>query len=86
MTSDQKNTLDNEITLVTGASRGIGAGIAQLFGKSGSYVIGTATTQDGAKAITQRMLDDGLFDLIGPGYIKWSVTLIIDMKHVGFGM
>ena len=60
MTSDQKNTLDNEITLVTGASRGIGAGIAQLFGKSGSYVIGTATTQDGAKAITQRMLDDGL--------------------------
>ena len=60
MTSDQKNTLDNEITLVTGASRGIGAGIAKLFGKSGSYVIGTATTQDGAKAITQRMLDDGL--------------------------
>ena len=60
MTSDQKNTLDNEITLVTGASRGIGAGIAQLFGKSGSYVIGTATTQDGAKAITQKMLDDGL--------------------------
>jgi len=60
MTSDQKNTLDNEITLVTGASRGIGAGIAHLFGESGSYVIGTATTQDGAKAITQRMLDDGL--------------------------
>jgi 3-oxoacyl-[acyl-carrier protein] reductase len=60
MTSDQKNTLDNEITLVTGASRGIGAGIAQLFGESGSYVIGTATTQDGAKAITQRLLDDGL--------------------------
>ena len=60
MTSDQKNTLDNEITLVTGASRGIGAGIAQLFAESGSYVIGTGTTQDGAKAITQRMLDDGL--------------------------
>ena len=60
MTSDQKNTLDNEITLVTGASRGIGAGIAQLFAESGSYVIGTGTTQDGAKAITQRLLDDGL--------------------------
>ena len=60
MTSDQKNILDNEITLVTGASRGIGAGIAQLFAESGSYVIGTGTTQDGAKTITQRFLDDGL--------------------------
>ena len=60
MTSDQKNTLNNEITLVTGASRGIGAGIARLFGESGSYVIGTATTQDGADAITQRLHDEGL--------------------------
>ena len=60
MTPDQKNTLNNEITLVTGASRGIGAGIARLFGESGSYVIGTATTQDGADAITKRLHDDGL--------------------------
>ena len=51
--------LENEITLVTGASRGIGAGIAKLFGESGSYVLGTATTQDGANAITHSLNQDG---------------------------
>ena len=55
MNSDSNNILKNEITLVTGASRGIGAGIAKLFGESGSYIIGTATTQQGADAITQRV-------------------------------
>ena len=59
MNSDSNNILKNEITLVTGASRGIGAGIAKLFGESGSYIIGTATTQEGAAAITQR-LNNGL--------------------------
>ena len=55
MNSDSNNILKNEITLVTGASRGIGAGIAKLFGESGSYIIGTATTQEGADEITQRV-------------------------------
>ena len=55
MNSDSNNILKNEITLVTGASRGIGAGIAKLFGESGTYIIGTATTQEGADAITQRV-------------------------------
>ena len=55
MNSHSDNILKNEITLVTGASRGIGAGIAKLFGESGSYIIGTATTQEGADAITQRV-------------------------------
>ena len=55
MNSHSDNILKNEITLVTGASRGIGAGIAKLFGESGSYIIGTATTQQGADAITQRI-------------------------------
>ena len=58
MNSDS-NRLENEITLVTGASRGIGAGIAKLFGESGSYVLGTATTQDGANAITHSLNQDG---------------------------
>ena len=55
MNSHSDNILKNEITLVTGASRGIGAGIAKLFGESGSYIVGTATTQEGADAITQRV-------------------------------
>ena len=55
MNSHSDNILKNEITLVTGASRGIVAGIAKLFGESGSYIIGTATTQEGADAITRRV-------------------------------
>tara|TARA_Y100000748_G_scaffold303119_1_gene307338 strand:- start:996 stop:1754 length:759 start_codon:yes stop_codon:yes gene_type:complete len=55
----EANRLDNEITLVTGASRGIGAGIAKLFAESGSYVLGTATTEEGASAITQTLNQDG---------------------------
>ncbi len=44
--------LDNEIALVTGASRGIGAAIAEALGRQGATVIGTATTAKGAEAIS----------------------------------
>jgi 3-oxoacyl-[acyl-carrier protein] reductase len=43
--------LENQIALVTGASRGIGAAIAQSLGKQGAIVIGTATSESGAEAI-----------------------------------
>lgn len=49
MTSGQ---LQNKICLVTGASRGIGQGIALCLGRQGATVIGTATTQEGADRIT----------------------------------
>jgi 3-oxoacyl-[acyl-carrier protein] reductase len=60
MTTNSENILENEITLVTGASRGIGAGIAKLFGQSGSYVLGTATTQNGADSISELFSKDGI--------------------------
>lgn len=44
--------LTGQITLVTGASRGIGAAIAQVLGEQGAIVIGTATSESGAAAIT----------------------------------
>jgi 3-oxoacyl-[acyl-carrier protein] reductase len=44
--------LTNQIALVTGASRGIGAAIALALGKQGATVIGTATSANGADAIT----------------------------------
>lgn len=46
--------MENEIALVTGASRGIGKAIADKLGAAGATVVGTATTEDGAKAITER--------------------------------
>ena len=39
------------VALVTGASRGIGAAIAEALGRQGAIVIGTATSEQGARAI-----------------------------------
>jgi 3-oxoacyl-[acyl-carrier protein] reductase len=44
--------LQGEVALVTGASRGLGAAIALLLAQSGAKVIGTATSEAGAQAIT----------------------------------
>ena len=43
--------LENEFALVTGASRGIGRAIAIELGRRGARVVGTATSESGARAI-----------------------------------
>ncbi|MCL4792463.1 MAG: 3-oxoacyl-ACP reductase FabG [Gammaproteobacteria bacterium] len=53
-------SLAGERALVTGASRGIGAAIADLLGQAGATVIGTATTAEGAAAITARFEAQGI--------------------------
>jgi 3-oxoacyl-[acyl-carrier protein] reductase len=51
--------LQGEIALVTGASRGIGAAIANELAVTGAKVVGTATTEAGAEAIGARLAAHG---------------------------
>lgn len=52
--------LQDEIALVTGASRGIGQAIARELGQRGATVVGTATTEAGAEAITRDLRECNL--------------------------
>ena len=52
--------LSNETALVTGASRGIGRAIAETLGRRGATVIGTATSERGAQAISAALADSGI--------------------------
>jgi 3-oxoacyl-[acyl-carrier protein] reductase len=52
--------MEGRVALVTGASRGIGKAILHALGKAGARVVGTATTESGAAAITQGLATAGL--------------------------
>ncbi len=80
-------SLDNEIALVTGASRGIGAAIADKLAQSGATVIGTATSEQGAAAITERLQSAGVK---GTGMVlnvseQGSIDALMEAISSGFG-
>jgi 3-oxoacyl-[acyl-carrier protein] reductase len=74
-----------KIALVTGASRGIGAAIAQRLSAEGARVIGTATTADGAARISAQLSAHGgrgaVLDVAKPESIE---ALLADIEaHEG---
>ena len=70
--------LDGEIALVTGASRGIGKAIALRLGQLGAIVIGTATSDNGALAITNYLAENSIQ---GSGF-KLDVNSDEDIKQL----
>ena len=52
--------LNEKVALVTGATRGIGAAIAEALGKAGATVVGTATSEAGAASISQRFAENNI--------------------------
>ncbi|MEK7321789.1 MAG: 3-oxoacyl-ACP reductase FabG [Pseudomonadota bacterium] len=75
-------SLENEIALVTGASRGIGRAIALELSRSGATVIGTATSAAGAENIGAYLREGGvrgagmLLDVTAPASIDAVMAAI----------
>jgi len=73
--------LTHQIALVTGASRGIGQAIAQKLAEKGAYIIGTATSQAGADAISATFGDKGEGRVLNVSDVESINALIATFKQ-----
>ena len=75
--------LQNDIALVTGASRGIGQAIAKALAGAGAKVIGTATTEAGATGITSWLGNSGRGAVLDVGNAASIDALLGDLDARG---
>lgn len=79
--------LAGEVALITGASRGIGLAVALELARRGAYVVGTATSDGGAAAITHMLSEQGLagegaaLDVTRPDAIEGLLEHLTQQGH-----